>query len=121
MVVCVLAGAPVVMAVGCSFLQPLSVAVENRDAVPYLLRVVDGRHRAWMVPAVSSGLGPTNDGSETRSVLISGMDCSEIERLGLSTGDVTLFVEGGHMADPDLKESIASGLPRLEQIVDPCE
>ena len=103
---------------GCT--GSLSLAVENRDSVAYLLRIVDGRHRAWIVPPNASGVGPTDDGSDRRFVIISGLDCSELGRLGLATGNYTLMVEGGGMANPDLRDSIDDGLQRLQQVVDPC-
>ncbi len=103
---------------GCS--SSRSVAVENRDSNQYLLRVVDGRHRAWIVPPHSTGTGPKNDGSDRRFVIVSGMDCSEIGRYGLDRGPITLMVEGGTMANPDLRESIDPSNPQFEAIADPC-
>jgi hypothetical protein len=94
--------------------------VENRDASPYLLRVLDGRHRAWLVPAGTTGIGPTNDGSEQRTVIIARTDCTEVGRYALADGPVTMMVEDGAMADPDLRETVTAGLSSLEQIVDPC-
>ena len=103
---------------GCE--RPLSLAVENHDPTAYLLRVVDGRHRAWRVPPMSAGTGPMSDGTGRRFVMISGLDCTELGRLGLATGELTLIVEGGGFADPDLRESIDADLAPLEQIIDPC-
>jgi hypothetical protein len=114
----VLVGGIALAHAGCT--GSLSVAVENRDSDSYLLRVVDGQHRAWIVPPGVSGLGPTNDGSDTRFVVLSGLDCWDIGRFGLSTGDHTLIVQGGQMANPDMRDSIDASLQRLEQIVDPC-
>jgi hypothetical protein len=101
--------------------SPLSLAVENRDSVGYLLRVVDGQHRAWRVPPNTTGTGPLNDGSGSRFVIISTLDCTEIERLGLATSAHTLSIENGAMANPDLRDGIGPDLSPLEQIVDPCE
>ena len=101
--------------------SPLSLAIENRDSVGYLLRVVDGQHRAWTVPPNTSGTGPLNDGSERRFVIVAGLDCTDLERLGLATGAHTLMIEGGGMANPDIRDGIDAGLTPLEQIVDPCE
>lgn len=103
---------------GCE--RPLSLAVENHDPTAYLLRVVDGRHRAWRIPPMTAGTGPLNDGTEKRFVMIAALDCTELGRLGLATGELTLIVEGGGLADPDLRESIDADLAPLEQIVDPC-
>jgi hypothetical protein len=104
--------------VGCE--SPLTVAVENHDPVGYLLRVIDGKHRAWMIPANASGIGPMNDGSDRRFVLVTGLDCTEIGRLGLATGGHTLVVEGGRMADPDMRNAVDPSMLALEQVVDPC-
>ena len=103
---------------GCG--SPLSLAVENHDQADYLLRVLDGRHRAWRVPPDAAGTGPLSDGTDMRIVIISTPDCIEIGRIGLGTGEHTLIVDGGAMGNPDLRESIDPGLAPLQEIVDPC-
>ena len=100
--------------------SPLSLAVENRDSTEYLLRVVDGQHRAWRVPANTTGTGPLDDGSGRRFVIISTLDCTDVGRFGLATDAHTLIVEGGTMGNPDMRDTIDAGVATLEQIVDPC-
>ena len=103
---------------GCG--SPLSVAVENHDATAYLLRVLDGRDRAWRVPASAAGTGPLAEGNQMRFVIISTLDCTEIARIGLGTGEHTLIIEGGGVANPDSRESIDPTLEPFEEIADPC-
>jgi hypothetical protein len=105
---------------GCDFIGPLRVAVENHGGEQVLLRILDGQHRAWVVPAGSSGIGPTDDGRGDQLVVITTMDCVELGRLGFRAGDHTLFVTADGMEYPDQRSSIDPGLSRLTEIEDPC-
>jgi hypothetical protein len=98
----------------------LSIAVENHDSVGYVLRVLDGRDRAWRVPANGAGVGPVDEGGGTRLVLLVTEACEEVGRYGLTGGDVTMVVEAGAMANPDLVTSVDRSLAPLVQIPDPC-
>jgi hypothetical protein len=55
-----------------------------------------------------------------RFVILSSIDCTELGRLGLGSGEHTLIVVGGELANPDMRGSIDPTLEPLEQIVDPC-
>ena len=61
-----------------------------------------------------------SDAPERKIVMITRIDCVEVGRVGLAEGSHSMVVDGGQMADPDLRESIDAGLPRLDEIVDPC-
>jgi hypothetical protein len=100
--------------------SPLTIAVDNRDEVAYLLRIIGGGgSRAWLVPPHSVGLGPTISGEDRPFELLVTLDCTEQARFALVGGRQTLVVWGHDMA-PSSQDGIANGLAALAQVADPC-
>lgn len=98
----------------------ITIAVDNQDSVPYILRIIGGgTSHAWLVPANSAGQGPTLSADERPFEVLDTADCAEVARFALGAGRQTLVVWGNDQA-PTSRDGIASGLSALIPIADPC-
>ncbi|TAL11828.1 MAG: hypothetical protein EPO00_02915 [Chloroflexota bacterium] len=113
------------LVVGCALLSgcgggAITIAVDNRDSDPYILRIIGGgTSHAWLVPANSAGQGPALSSDERPFEVIVTPDCAEVARFALGAGRQTLVVWGDDHA-PTSQDGIVSGLTALTPIADPC-
>ena len=107
------------MLAGCGLPSQVTIAVNNDDPTPYVLRIGPG-DGAWLVPPNDRGIGPTFPSEPRSFVIVSTPDCKEVGRFAMDAGSYTLFVEGGSMGNPDVVTGPFPSLPALERIPDPC-